>query len=117
MSARHINSTVRGGSVTLALGTFLLAACASGSPTLEELHPERAAKVHDVCRNVMGFHPIEVEYRACVDSLMQTLEGDVDQVNVMSQDRQACAAQGLKPGSAAFDLCVVDRDQPMPINE
>ena len=117
MLARHTLSAVRSGCVTLAVSSVLLAACASGSPTLEERHPERAAKVHDVCRNVLGYHPIEVEYRACVDSLMQTLEGDVDQVQAMSQDRDACAAQGLKPGTAAFDVCVVDRDQPMPTNQ
>jgi hypothetical protein len=90
--------------------SFLLTTYASASPTLEEANPQRAAQVYDICRTVMGYTPIDVEYRACVDSLKQSIAG-ADESNLVQRDRQACAQAGNAQGTPAFALCVFDRDQ------
>src|SRR5258708_25240421 len=85
--------------------SFFLTTYASASPTLEEANPRHAAQVRDVCRTVMGYTPIEVEYRACVDSLIQSLAG-TDKSDLVQRDRQACAQAGNLQGTPAFALCV-----------
>ena len=110
------SNTVKSCALAAIACSFLLAAGASASPTVEEAHPQRAAQVDDICRNVMGYTPIDVEYRACVDSLMHSL-ADADESNALRRDRQACARAGDRQGTPAFGLCVFDRDQKLSQNQ
>lgn len=114
--ANSRSNTVKARVLAAIACSFLLAAGASASPTPEEANPQRATHVQDVCRTVMGYTPIDVEYRACVDSLMQSLAG-ADEANALQRDRQACARAGNTQGTSAFGLCVFDRDQKLTQNQ
>jgi hypothetical protein len=116
MIANSRSNTVKARVSAAIACSFLLAAGALASPTLEEANPQRAAQVDDICRNVMGYTPIDVQYRACFDSLMQSLAG-ADKSNALQRDRQACAQAGDTQGTPAFGLCVFDRDQKLTQNQ
>jgi hypothetical protein len=90
--------------------SLLVAGCAEASPGVDNTSPARVAQVHQVCRSTMGYQPIDVEYRACVDSLMGSL-AKVDHADAIEHGRQLCTARGLHPGTPDFALCVVDHEQ------
>ena len=82
--------------------SFLSAAGAFGAPAMNSGNPQRAAEVDSVCRTVLGYTPIAVEYRSCVDSLAQSL-ANADGARLIERDRQSCAtgAQPETPGECA----------------
>ena len=90
--------------------SLLVAGCAKASPSFEEANPARAAQVHQICESTMGYRPIDVEYRACVDSLMGSIARS-DHVDTAMNGRRLCAAEGLHPGTPDFALCVVAQVQ------
>ncbi len=48
-------------------------------------------------------------YRRMIDSLRQSLAG-ANEVASLRKDRAACAQEGLRPRTADFGLCVIDRE-------
>jgi len=70
----------------------------------------RMAREHHACAVVMGLHQPGDLYDTCIRSLNKTLS-ELDQARLVSADRSTCAQEGLKPGTPAFALCVVDAEQ------
>ncbi|HEY1631421.1 MAG TPA: hypothetical protein VGF56_08895 [Rhizomicrobium sp.] len=59
-----------------------------------------------ICRSVIGVHPGESHFDGCTSSLSDSLES-ISRGRVVAQARNACFAQGLKPGSADLSLCLL----------
>jgi hypothetical protein len=70
----------------------------------------RMALEHHACAVVMGLHQPGDLYDTCIRSLDKSLS-KLDQTRRASTDRGTCAQQGLKPGTPAFAVCVVDAEQ------
>jgi hypothetical protein len=70
----------------------------------------RMAREHHACAIIMGLHQPGDLYDTCISSLEKTLSG-LDQAKLVSTDRTTCAQEGLKPGTPAFAVCVVDAEQ------
>jgi len=70
----------------------------------------RLALEHHACTVVMGLHQLGDLYDTCVRSLSKTLS-ELDQARLVSTDRSICAQQGLKLGTPAFAVCVVNAGQ------
>jgi hypothetical protein len=70
----------------------------------------RIALEHHACAVVMGLHQPGDLYDTCVRSLNKSLS-ELDQAQLTSTDRSVCAQQGLKPGTPAFAVCVVNAEQ------
>jgi hypothetical protein len=79
-------------------------ASAAGNPT-------RTAREHHACAVIMGLHQPGDLYDTCIRSLEKTLS-ELDQAKLVSTNRNRCAREGLKPGSPAFAVCVVDAERP-----
>lgn len=73
-------------------------------------NPSRAALEHHACAVSMGLHQPGNLYDTCIRSLSKTLS-ELDQTRLGSTDRSICAQQGLKPGTPAFAVCVVNAEQ------
>jgi hypothetical protein len=58
----------------------------------------------------MGLHQPGDLYDTCITSLNKTLS-DLDQARLVSTDRNTCAQKGLKPGTPAFAVCVVNEER------
>ena len=61
------------------------------------------------CAVVMGLHQPGDLYDTCITSLNKSLS-ELDQARLASKDRSSCAQQGLKPGTSAFAVCVVNAE-------
>lgn len=70
----------------------------------------RMAQEHHACAVVMGLNQPGDLYDTCIRSLNKTLS-ELDQARLASTDRSACAQEGLKPGTPAFAVCVVNAEQ------
>jgi hypothetical protein len=70
----------------------------------------RLALVHHACTVVLGLHQPGGLYNTCVRSLSKTLS-ELDQARLVSTGRSICAQQGLKRGTPAFAVCVVNAEQ------
>ena len=73
-------------------------------------NPTRTAQEHHACAVIMGLHQPGDLYDTCIRSLEKTLS-ELDQAKLVSTDRARCAREGLKPGTPAFAVCVVDAEQ------
>ncbi len=73
-------------------------------------NPTRMAREHHACAVVMGLHQPGDLYDTCIRSLNKTLS-ELDQAQLVSTGRRACAQQGFKPGTPTFAGCVVDVEQ------
>jgi hypothetical protein len=71
----------------------------------------RLAQEQHACTVVMGLYQPGDLYDTCIRSLGKTLS-ELDQARQASTERNACAQQGLPPGTSAFASCVVNADQP-----
>src|SRR6516165_7710104 len=69
-----------------------------------------AAREHHACAVIMGLHQPGDLYDTCIRSLDKTLS-ELDQAKLVSTNRTRCAREGLKPGTPAFAVCVVDADR------
>jgi hypothetical protein len=95
----------------IALGVLasavLLANQAPAAP-VQNAEPQQVEQVHRACESIMGLTPDTIEYDECVGSLLQSVAG-ADEVAALQKDRAACAQEGLRPETADFGLCIVDR--------
>jgi hypothetical protein len=94
----------------LAAISLLTTACAVRGQASEPPNPARLAQERHACADIMGYAPANADYAACVASLNDTLT-DLDQAHAVQGDRSACLKQGLQPGTADFDVCVVKSEQ------
>lgn len=71
----------------------------------------RMAQEQHACAVVMGLHRPGDLYATCIRSLDKSLS-ELDQSRLASTDRSACAREGLRPGTPAYAVCVVNAEQP-----
>jgi hypothetical protein len=70
----------------------------------------RTGREHHACAVIMGLHQPGDLYDTCIRSLDKTLS-ELDQAELVSTHRAGCAQEGLKPGTRAFAVCVVDAER------
>ena len=73
-------------------------------------NPTRIAREHHACAVIMGLHQPGDLYDTCIRSLDKTLS-ELDQAKLVLTNRTTCAREGLKPGTPAFAICVVDAER------
>jgi hypothetical protein len=71
----------------------------------------RMAQEQHACAVVMGLHKPGDLYDTCIRSLSKSL-AELDQSRLASTERSACAQEGLRPGTPAYAVCVVNAEQP-----
>jgi hypothetical protein len=89
-----------------------LLASASTCASAEENSTRMASEQH-ACGVVLGLDPSGRRYDTCIRSLDRSLS-EWDQAQMVQTDRRACSDKGLKPGTPAFALCVVNAEQSPP---
>ena len=70
----------------------------------------RTVREHHACAVIMGLHQPGDLYDTCIRSLDKTLS-ELDQAKLVSTNRTRCAQEGVKPGTPAFAVCVVDAER------
>jgi hypothetical protein len=85
----------------LAFGTTFTHAAENSSRMAQEQH---------ACAVVMGLRQPGDLYDTCLRSLDKTLS-ELDQTRLVATDRRACGQEGLKPGTPAFAVCLVNAEQ------
>jgi len=100
--AAPLAMTVGATAISLPIGAHNFANAAENSP--------RMTQEQHACAVVMGLHQPGDLYDTCIRSLNKTLS-ELDQARLVSTDRNACAQEGLKPGTPAFATCVVNAEQ------
>jgi len=85
----------------LAFSTTFAHAAEDSSRTAQEQH---------ACAVVMGLRQPGDLYDTCIRSLDKTLS-ELDQARLVATDRRACGQEGLKPGTPAFAVCLVNAEQ------
>ena len=93
----------------ITLATVALLAAANSFATAAE-NPTRTAREHHACAVIMGLHQPGDLYDTCIRSLEKTLS-ELDQAKLVPTNRARCAREGLKPGTPAFAVCVVDAER------
>ena len=93
----------------IALAAVALLAAANTFASAAE-NPTRTAREHHACAVIMGLHQPGDLYDTCIRSLEKTLS-ELDQARLLSTNRTRCAQEGLKPGTPAFAVCVVDAER------
>ena len=73
-------------------------------------NPSRIAQEQHACTVVMGLHRPGQLYDTCIRSLDHSLS-ELDQAQAVSLQRSACAQKGFRPGTSAFELCVLNAEQ------
>jgi hypothetical protein len=68
------------------------------------------AREQHACAVVMGLHQPGDLYDTCIRSLERSLS-ELDQARLVATDRSSCAREGLKPGTPAFAVCVLNAEQ------
>jgi hypothetical protein len=86
----------------------LLAVTPRSADAAENL--SRAAQEQHACAVVMGLRQPGDLYDTCVRSLAKTLFAS-DQARRLAADRRACSQERLGPGTPAFAVCLVNREQ------
>jgi hypothetical protein len=110
-SARLNRRTTRSVKIITRATVALLAAANTFASATE--NPTRIAREHHACAVIMRLHRPGNLYDTCIRSLERTLS-ELDQAKLVSTNRTKCAREGLKPGSPAFAVCVVDAEQSPP---
>ena len=100
--AAPLAMTVGATAISLLIGANNFANAAENSP--------RMTQEQHACAVVIGLHQPGDLYDTCIRSLNKTLS-ELDQARLVSTDRNACAQEGLKPGTPAFATCVVNAEQ------
>lgn len=72
-------------------------------------NPARLAQEQHACAVVLGLDS-SGRYDACIGSLERSLS-EWDYARTVSTGRDACARQGLQPGTPAFAVCVINAEQ------
>ena len=86
----------------------LLAACATGPSTAQNMTPGQTAAIEATCTKVMRLPP-GAEFLACVSSLSDSVAG-LESADYANRSYDACEQAGLKRGTPAFSRCVLDRE-------
>ena len=86
------------GDVACGVGYYIASTNAPGAVS-------RMAREQHACTVIMGLPRPGALYDTCIRSLSQTLSG-LDQAQQMSAKQNACAREGLTPGTASFAACV-----------
>jgi len=107
-SGRLSRRATRSVKIIAAAAVALFAAANTFASAAE--NPTRTAREHHACAVIMGLHQPGDLYDICVRSLDNTLS-ELDQARLRSTNRTRCAQQGLKPGTPAFAVCVVDAER------
>ena len=107
-SGRLSRRATRSVKIIAAAAVALLAAVNTFASAAEK--STRMAREHHACAIIMGLHQPGDLYDTCISSLEKTLSG-LDQAKLVSTDRTTCAQEGLKPGTPAFAVCVVDAER------
>ena len=107
-SARLSRRTTPSAIIVGAAAVTLLASAHTFASAAES--STRMAREHHACAVVMGLHQPGDLYDTCIRSLNKTLS-ELDQARLASTERSACAQEGLKPGTPAFAVCVVNAEQ------
>jgi hypothetical protein len=77
--------------------------------------PARAADIDpaidQACHGTLGFSRSTIEYQDCV---RENAKAKVDAVRQAETEQawQVCSQQGLQPGTSAYAMCVLQRQQP-----
>jgi hypothetical protein len=106
-SARLNQQTTRSVKIITFAAVALLAAANTFASATE--NSTRTAREHHACAVIMGLDQPGDLYDTCIRSLDKTLS-ELDQAELISRNRTACAREGLKPGTPAFAVCVVDAE-------
>jgi hypothetical protein len=100
----------RAAASALAAGAAIaILASASNFANAAESSASIAQEQH-ACAVVMGLHRPGDLYDTCIRSLDKSL-AELDQSRLAWTDRSACAQEGLRPGTPAYAVCVVNAEQ------
>ena len=107
-SARRKRRTTPSAIIVGAATVALLASANTFAHAAES--SSRIAQEHYACAVAMGLHQPGDLYDTCIRSLNKTLS-ELDQAWLASRDRDVCAQEGLKPGTPAYAVCLVNAEQ------
>ena len=107
-SARLNRRTTRSVKIITIATVALLSAANTFASAAE--NSTRTARERHACAVIMGLHQPGDLYDTCIRSLEKTLS-ELDQAKLVSTNRTTCAREGLKPGTPAFAVCVVDAER------
>src|SRR5215469_1576656 len=107
-AAKASRWTTRSVKIIAVAAVALLAAANTFASAAE--NSTRTAREHHACAVIMGLHQPGDLYDTCLRSLDKTLS-ELDQAKLVSTNRTRCAQEGLKPGTPAFAVCVVDAER------
>jgi hypothetical protein len=110
-STRLSRRMTRSVKIIAAAAVALLAAANTFASAAE--NSTRTAREHHACAVIMGLDQPGDLYDTCIRSLDKTLS-ELDQAKLVSMNRTTCAQEGLKPGTPAFAVCVVDAERSPP---
>ena len=103
-SRRARATAVIGGAAAIAL-----LACVHSSAHAAQNASQMTLEQH-ACAVVMGLHQPGDLYDTCIRSLNKTLS-ELDQARVASTNRGACVQEGLRRGTPAYAVCMVNAEQ------
>jgi len=106
---RHARRAATSSVVTLGAAAIALLASANNFAHAAD-SSSRIAQEHHACAVVMGLHQPGDLYDTCIRSLNKTLS-ELDQAWVASTNRGACVQEGLRRGTPAYAVCVVNAEQ------
>jgi predicted metal-binding membrane protein len=107
-SGRLSRWTTRAIKIIATAAVALLAAANTFASAAE--NSTRTAREHHACAVIMGLHQAGDLYDTCIRSLEKALSA-LDQAKLVSTNRTGCARVGLKTGTPAFAVCVVDAER------
>ena len=88
-------------------GVFVAAFLGTTTHVVAAATPSRQVIENHACSVTLGLDPSEADYAACAGSIDRTLSL-VGARQAAAEDRQDCAEQGLRAGTAALSRCVVE---------
>ena len=93
------------------LGAAAITLLATGNTFANAVeNPSRLASEQHACAVVLGLYQSGRRYDACIRSLERSLS-QWDYTRLVPTDRDACAQEGLHPGTAGFAVCVINAEQ------
>ena len=93
------------------LGAAAIALLAAGNTFANAAeNPSPLASEQHACAVVLGLDQSGRRYDACIGSLERSLS-QWDYTRLVPTDRDACAQEGLQPGTAGFAVCVIRAEQ------
>jgi hypothetical protein len=104
LGRRAMASAVMVGAAAIALLAFAYTSADAAE------NSSRMSQEHHACVVVLGIDPSGRRYDTCIRSLDRSLS-EWDQARLVTSGRSACAQKGLKSGTPAFAVCVVNAEQ------